>query len=66
MSLSTSSAPVAVAAANPAAAMISVWPKPRTPSPMILPASRSRGRIVASSTSTTRDAFSSTTPLASR
>ena len=33
---------------------------------MILPASRSFGRIVESSTSTTREAFSSTTPLASR
>ena len=33
---------------------------------MILPASRSFGRIVESRTSTTREAFSSTTPLASR
>ena len=44
----------------------SSWTNPRTPSPITLPASSWRGRIVASSTSTTREAFSSTTPLATR
>jgi hypothetical protein len=66
MSPSTASAPEAAAAPSPTPASSTTCAKPSTPRPMILPASRSRAWIVESSTSTTRDAFSSTTPLASR
>ena len=48
------------------AAIPSSWPSPSRPSPITFPASSSLGRIVASSTSTTREAFSSTTPLATQ
>ena len=40
------------------------WAKPRAPTPTILPVRSSPGRILASSSSTTRDDFSSTTLLA--
>ena len=48
------------------AAMPSSCPSPSRPSPITFPASSSRGRIAASSTSITREAFSSTTPVATQ
>ena len=59
---STSSAPVAAAVPSPIAPISSRLPSPSSPSPITLPASRCAGRIVDSTTSTTREAFSSTTP----
>ena len=46
--------------------MSSICPSPSRPSPITFPASRSLGRIVASSTSITREDFSSTTPAATQ
>jgi hypothetical protein len=42
------------------------WARPRTPIPMILPRSSWRARIAESSISTTREDFSSITPLATQ
>ncbi len=53
-----------IAAPVPTTPMISNWATPSRPSPSTLPASSCHGFIVASSSSTTRLDFSSTTPMA--
>ena len=56
--------PAATATTSPIAPMMASWIRPTRPTPMILPASSCTGRTAASSTSTTRVDFSSTTPMA--
>ena len=46
------------------AAMNTSWQMPSAPIPAILPVSNCRGRIADNSTSTTREDFSSITPVA--
>src|SRR5215470_65538 len=56
------SAPVAKPATTPAAPVIATWISPTTPIPATFPTMSCHGRTVASSNSTTRLVFSSTTP----
>src|SRR5215813_1854103 len=56
--------PVANPTATPDKPMISTWVSPTKPMPSTLPAISCHGRTVASSSSTTRLDFSSTTPCA--
>ena len=58
--------PLIWAAAMPAATRITIWTRASRPIPMTLPTSRSRGRTVDSTTSTTRLCFSSTTPVSTQ
>ena len=57
-----STSPRASAVPEPAPTTSTTWMSPITPMPSTLPAISCHGRTVASSSSTTRDAFSSTTP----
>ena len=61
-----SSAPVSDAKTMLYAAITMSWSIPSVPIPRILPASSCRARIVASRISTTREAFSSITPVATQ
>jgi hypothetical protein len=58
-----SSVPVAMATTSAGVTTITSWASPSTPMPSTLPARRWCGRMVESSTSTTRVVFSSTTPV---
>lgn len=58
------STPAASAAATPRPPIRTIWMSPTTPIPSTLPAISCHGRMVASSSSTTRLVFSSTTPCA--
>ena len=59
----SSNDPVSRAAIRAAPMKTASWTSPRTPIPKTLPMSRSRGRTVERTTSTTRLCFSSTTPV---
>ena len=59
-----STRPSAAAVPAPAPTTSTTWISPMTPMPSTLPAMSCHGRTVASSSSTTRDDFSSTTPCA--
>ena len=64
MSTGTETAPMPTAVAMPITPMVTNCASPSSPIPRILPASSCQGRSVASSSSTTRLDFSSTTPSA--
>ena len=53
----------AATATSAASAVAPIWASPSSPTPVILPASRARAGTRARSTSTTRLAFSSSTPV---
>jgi hypothetical protein len=55
-----------VTATSAASAVRAIWASPSSPIPATLPASRVRAGMRANSTSTTRLAFSSTTPVNTR
>jgi hypothetical protein len=61
-----STVPTAAARPSPTARKTTSWASATAPMPMIFPASSGRGPALASSTSTTREAFSSTMPDATQ